>query len=91
MNPFATVNLNEHMKQLAVPEQQQQQKQHKQETERSKEALRRLIENITLSGIEIDYKEINVGEQIGNGAFAIVNRECDVRVGCARIVILCCL
>jgi hypothetical protein len=28
-----------------------------------------------LSGIEIDYNDINVGEQIGNGAFAIVNRK----------------
>ena len=73
LNPFATGNLDKHIKHIAAappPHQQQTE-----ETKRSKEALSRLIENITLSGIEIDYNEINVGEQIGNGAFAIVNRK----------------
>ena len=73
LNPFATGNLDKHIKHIAAappPHQQQIE-----ETKRSKEALSRLIENITLSGIEIDYNEINVGEQIGNGAFAIVNRK----------------
>jgi len=77
-NPFASRNLEQHIRHVSPPQQEQQQKYQKQsqyeETRRSKDALLRLIENIKLSGIEIDYKEISVGEQIGNGAFAVVNR-----------------
>jgi hypothetical protein len=86
-NPFATGNLEKHIKHIDGITTSKNNihppgtntlnkvKQVEEETKKSKDALQRLIENITLSGIEIDYNDINVGEQIGNGAFAIVNRK----------------
>ena len=72
-NPFATGNLDQHIRHVDPPPAPTEQ--HvEEETQRSKDALLRLVENIKLSGIEIDYKDIQVGEQIGNGAFAVVNR-----------------
>ena len=67
-NPFATPNLPEtkvstvHASEMSHAKKAQDQ------------ALERLRENVRLSGIEIDYGEISMQEQIGNGAFAIVHR-----------------
>ena len=67
-NPFATPNLPNVLRSTS-PSSNNHARKHAQV-----KALKKLRENIRLSGIEIDYSEISLKEQIGNGAFAVVHR-----------------